>query len=1064
MLNIISLIPRWGYTDGGVNAFNVDFCSAIGKFSNKKHSYIFCISLQDTDFSTAEIAAANNVKLITLNSRKNFNEISLLINRKIKDLKLSGQLILVGHDVFSGQIANDLSAEFPGSKSVVFHHMDYRSYYAIKGKPDPQMLRDKTDEQDSILESADLVIGVGPKLENSARNKTSKTVKGLIPGMQIIENWPNESNVLHCLVFGRYDHRTDNLKQMKLALNGFAKYIIQDNTEAGYDASFEVVGIDDLNQFEEFKKLGLKKDSRYVNVIATPYSTDRNALYSKISKATMCLMLSVHEGFGLVGFESIAAGTPLILSKNTGLYLFLQAKIDGDFREYGIITIDVRGSNGNSIDDTDVQETNQAIKEIWTNIKEFRIGIRKLKQKLLADFRWENTASNFFKLLDVEIIPKLNLAEKPQKVVTENETTQIRYENVIATLFDDLLGREADIAKIEETFNNLSSSNKLVIWGIGGVGKTSIALQCARLVKAGNSYKRKFNSIIWLPIRTTIITLDSIQSEYSYITIDDIYAKIASVFKIQDLTKQSSYEQETTIIERLKTEKTLLIFDNFEVVKDHKILNFIHSLAQETFIIITSRDKIDSISKHIPLESLDESTSVKLINKYASLRNIIITQEQVLDVYKITGGLPLAIEWCMVHLSDVDNLDKSINLLPKEVNDLLKFCFEENVKKLKNQGFFDVLIAASLFPGGATSDQLEFVSNMTSENVSFESAIRQIKRMSLIDYSNNRYDILPLTKRLIITELSNFQSYYEACKLRVHNVVNKFLVDHTTLLLEKGLELNIWDSDSDNIIETIDSYSEKNQQEQLVESAINLYPYIFVYGRWSWYLNLCQNRIDLFKSNEIDSQKILLRAISIAEHAGNIELSDYLYKKLNKGALNDLNFSYEEINLLHFVESIRAVNRDTENAMDVLDRSLRYEVENEKHWTAVGFMGWQAILACKRKNYVKSLAIAEAAIQISIKHDLSRSLTFLYPIYLRSFNLLDLDPKELKYEISVMEKLTEVYSEIHNKGHFLHELGIFYKKTDVSAAKASFQNAEKLYHTIGLSSEAKKSRNEFKKL
>jgi glycosyltransferase involved in cell wall biosynthesis len=50
-----------------------------------------------------------------------------------------------------------------------------------------------------------------------------------------------------------------------------------------------------------------------VNLHALPYTDDRQQLYSELSRASVALMPSWHEGFGLVAWEAIAAGVPLIV-------------------------------------------------------------------------------------------------------------------------------------------------------------------------------------------------------------------------------------------------------------------------------------------------------------------------------------------------------------------------------------------------------------------------------------------------------------------------------------------------------------------------------------------------------------------------------------------------------------------------------------------------------------------------------------------------------------------------------------------------------------------------------
>jgi len=54
------------------------------------------------------------------------------------------------------------------------------------------------------------------------------------------------------------------------------------------------------------------------------------------------MMPSWHEGFGLVAWEAIAAGIPLILGKNSGVYRYLLENYPGAETGY-VYAVDLRG-------------------------------------------------------------------------------------------------------------------------------------------------------------------------------------------------------------------------------------------------------------------------------------------------------------------------------------------------------------------------------------------------------------------------------------------------------------------------------------------------------------------------------------------------------------------------------------------------------------------------------------------------------------------------------------------------------------------------------------------------
>ena len=83
---------------------------------------------------------------------------------------------------------------------------------------------------------------------------------------------------------------------------------------------------EDKEYMQEYKSLEnkCKKLNESVTLNPISYLEDKNELDTRLLEQDLCMMLSEHEGFGLVGWEAIGAGIPLIVSKNSGLYQFVK--------------------------------------------------------------------------------------------------------------------------------------------------------------------------------------------------------------------------------------------------------------------------------------------------------------------------------------------------------------------------------------------------------------------------------------------------------------------------------------------------------------------------------------------------------------------------------------------------------------------------------------------------------------------------------------------------------------------------------------------------------------------
>ncbi len=248
MKYIIILSTHWGYQEGGINSFNYDFTMALGPVAKQAGFSVICITLFDTTDQRAKDARQNDIQLFSLNKTQN----TFAIDQDLRSIKSIVQKLeepsffcFVGHDVFTGEIANYLAQEYPDlSLSVVFHHMDYEAYYNMKGDSSPADLREKFAGQNNVLTKASLVLAIGPLLLSSARQKVRTPAAMIIPGMQDIDAWEHKAKSLNAVTFGRYDARTDRLKQMALAAAAFSVFAKSRQSGASAAGTLKIIGID----------------------------------------------------------------------------------------------------------------------------------------------------------------------------------------------------------------------------------------------------------------------------------------------------------------------------------------------------------------------------------------------------------------------------------------------------------------------------------------------------------------------------------------------------------------------------------------------------------------------------------------------------------------------------------------------------------------------------------------------------------------------------------------------------------------------------------------------------
>ena len=153
---------------------------------------------------------------------------------------------------------------------------------------------------------------------------------------------------------------------------------------------FNVFGLSQDHYQEDeraLKSLVHERARRIINVVAVPYTEDRNELFRALPQNEVSLMLSWHEGFGLVGWESISARLPLIISRRSGLYRLL---LEGppELAEY-VTAVDIRGSSDDEPNQHDVDAVANALLSVASNLPEALAKADRLWEYLSERYTWD---------------------------------------------------------------------------------------------------------------------------------------------------------------------------------------------------------------------------------------------------------------------------------------------------------------------------------------------------------------------------------------------------------------------------------------------------------------------------------------------------------------------------------------------------------------------------------------------------------------------------------------------------------------------------------------------------
>jgi LuxR family glucitol operon transcriptional activator len=281
----------------------------------------------------------------------------------------------------------------------------------------------------------------------------------------------------------------------------------------------------------------------------------------------------------------------------------------------------------------------------------------------------------------------------------------------------------------------------------------------------------RFDAIVWVSAKRTLLTAGGIQQrQQTFTTLADLYREIATVLE-QPAILQADADQRRGLVERaLAAQRTLLIVDNLETVDDEELLTFLRELPDPTKAIVTTRHRID-IAYAVRLAGMPEPDARSLMLVEAARKGIalVLTTENtdgkeqaaaapsigVLDdLYRKTGGIPLAIVWSIALMSMGYSVESVLRRLGSGHSDIARFCFAESVAHIRDRDAYRLLLALALFERSVNRQMLGMVAGLGDDIIGRDDGLAELLQLSLIEQKADRFKLLPLTQSYALEELA----------------------------------------------------------------------------------------------------------------------------------------------------------------------------------------------------------------------------------------------------------------------------------------------------------------------
>ena len=379
---ILVLATEWAAKQGGLSTFNRELCTSLAKLGHQ----VICV-IPDVQLGDADAATACNVRLIGASPVRGADDFSGLM-RKLPIGDFAPELI-IGHGRITGNAAKVQQEDsYPNARRIHFVHMAPGEIEWYKGKEDAAQSAERREEiERDLCQGANLVAAVGPRLYLEFGNllsalKAPPRLHQFIPGLHGIPSREPAPGLL-CLVLGRADDL--ELKGLDIAARAMAKLL---DSASEFESEPELVvrgaptGTGTLLR-ERLRGLVFPSD---LSIRVKEYSADIDTIEQDLRRASVLLMPSRREGFGLVPLEALQVGTPVLVSNKSGFAEFLKKKIPSasQLQQYVVRTVD----------DCD-ESADEWCKAIEFVLRDRKAAFRRTAdlKDILGDYTWEAASS-----------------------------------------------------------------------------------------------------------------------------------------------------------------------------------------------------------------------------------------------------------------------------------------------------------------------------------------------------------------------------------------------------------------------------------------------------------------------------------------------------------------------------------------------------------------------------------------------------------------------------------------------------------------------------------------------
>jgi len=631
------------------------------------------------------------------------------------------------------------------------------------------------------------------------------------------------------------------------------------------------------------------------------------------------------------------------------------------------------------------------------------------------------------------------------------------YENLPAPSYSQFVMRRQVFAEVADGLGKRTAT--VIIVGLGGNGKTSLAREVAAHGLQADNPVPPFDAVVWVSDKDRPGTTN----------LSIVLDEIARTLDYPGFTQFAHDEKRHEVEQLLRRQKVLLVVDNFETITDGALLAWLLDLPEPSKALITTREYRREYRRGgwpVELRGMTEAEAWELITERAQvlkIEQLIIDQTRLEPLVIATGGNPKALTMTLGLLKyERRPLQQVVDDLYAARGDLFDDLFTR-AWALLDEAARRVLLVTTFFPTSVSGEALAATADV--QGFVFDRAVERLTDLALLDVQQDdlttppRYALHSLVRAFAGARLAEEPEFEKAARERWVQWYME-LASQVGYCWSDLRRLDVLDSDANTIDAVIQWCFQNRWYADTVRLVTAFFFYYHVRGLWNKQPSIHRMAADAAHAlaNIPEEVRHLSLQVKYLSWQDNVVDAEPWLNRL--AALEDATALPDDIFLLYHqsVALHYMARHDYQTAQHMLQKSLTVgsSVPDKQSYNASKH--WIATCLYREGQLEKAKEVLREALREAIPWNVQRA-TFAHPMRLIA---IDLDQNNLDDAEEELARVSPRVYEFQDRRYIalfqhlyarLHTL-----RGDLPAARAALTEAIDLFERLGMRRELAEAR------